>query len=356
MTICKKWFLYTLPALLCIATACGGDSIGVTDDAGPGPDSGVLPDAFVFPDGGVSATCGPAVVSDDLCIDCFNPEFLGAFFDGLGCYELWGCACEDDGSGDCARAFSTVAECEAAHATCDAVVCVDTGGEWFPAEPCGPCGHYDCGVPSALGCCDAGCNCGPGQRFVTGVGCVESPNCEAQLSCLATSGQWHPATECICGYSCGQPNDCQACVDSCDCGPFRNFNGAAGCTLDPGTCGAADEQGLCEATAGTWHETDGGCGHFFCGQPNLMDPCVAPGCDCGPYGNFHTDVGCVWDDACILLEAGQPCLGSGHASNCRPGLVCCDGCGMPPGCPTCQQPCCSDSPACENNGCPLPPP
>lgn len=348
-------FLVTL--LFGLAVACGGDSIGTGDgDGGPGPDAGPMPDGGGWPDGGLIPVCTSARVSDDLCIDCTNAELLGAFFDGLGCYELWGCACDDGGSGDCALAFPTIAACETAHALCDAVTCVDTGGDWYPAEPCGPCGHYDCGTPPLLGCCGEGCNCGPGHRFAPGLGCVESPSCEAQLSCLATHGEWHPQAECICGYTCGQPNDCRACVDSCDCGPYRNFDPVAGCVLDPGGCGPADEQGLCEATAGTWYATGNGCGHFTCGQPNLLDPCVTPGCDCGPYATFDNSVGCAWDELCILRESGEPCEGSAGSSNCRPGLVCCNDCGAPPGCPTCQTPCCEESPACEANGCFPPPP
>jgi len=337
-----------------VAAACGGNTIGSQDDdAGPGPDGDVHPDSEPPPDGGVLPQCPAAAVSDNLCIDCFNPEFLGAFFDGLGCYELWGCECDDGGSGDCGLAFASLAECEAAQAPCAAVTCVDTGGEWFPSQPCGPCGDYYCGTPSLLACCDAGCNCGPGRNFVPGLGCADSAACQPMEACLATAGSWHPESDCICGFTCGQANDCRACVDSCDCGPFRNFDPVAGCVPDPTGCGAADEQGLCEASAGTWYDTGNGCGHYTCGQPNLMDPCVMPGCDCGPYGNFDSTEGCVWDDACILRESGEPCT---SMSSCRPGLVCCNGCGMPPGCPTCQPPCCEDSPMCEANGCVMPGP
>jgi len=356
--------LVTVGVSLALATAaCGGDSIGATDDGGgPGPDvsvspdGGPMPDGGTLPDGGSFTTCAPAQVSDNLCIDCFNPELLGAFFDGLACHELWGCECDDQGSGDCDLAFATVAECEAAQSSCDGVLCVNTGGEWFPSEPCGPCGHYHCGMPSLLACCDAGCNCGPGKSFVPGQGCAVSAACQAEEACMATAGIWHPATECICGFTCGQPNPCDACLDSCDCGPYRNFDHATGCLLDAATCGAADDQGLCEATHGTWYDTGNGCGHFDCGLPNMTDPCVMPGCDCGPFANFDSAEGCVWDDWCILRDDGQPCVGSGSASNCRLGLVCCNDCGAPPGCPTCQPPCCEDSPICENNGCNIPPP
>ena len=245
-----------------VASACGGDSIGTPDDGGPGPDVDVFPDGGPLPDGGVSVNCTPAFVSDNLCIDCFNPELLGAFFDGLGCYELWGCECDDGGSGDCDLAYASVAACESAQAQCDGVTCMATGGEWFPSAPCGPCGHYQCGMPSVLGCCDAGCNCGSWRNFVPGLGCAASTACQPIEACLATAGTWHPEADCICGYTCGQPNDCQACVDSCDCGPFRNFDPVAGCVLDAAGCGPADEQGLCEASEGTWHDTDGGCGHY----------------------------------------------------------------------------------------------
>ncbi len=357
------WLVVTILALVLAAGACGGNTIGSTDDDGTVgsdgslyPDGGVLPDSGVVPDGGVLPHCAPAMVADNLCIDCFNPEFLGAFFDSMACHELWGCECDDQGSGDCDLAFANLADCEAAQSSCDGARCVDTGGEWFPSEPCGPCGHFTCGMPSLLNCCEAGCNCGPGRNFAPGQGCVDSAACQPMEACLATAGTWHPASDCICGFTCGRPDDCQACVDSCDCGSYRNFHPVAGCALNAAECGAADDQGLCEASAGTWYETGNGCGHYDCGQPNLMEPCVAPGCDCGPFANFDSTVGCVWDNSCILREAGQPCMGTGTASNCQLGLVCCNDCGAPPGCPTCQPPCCEDSPICGSNGCMMPPP
>lgn len=56
------------------------------------------------------------------------------------------------------------------------------------------------------------------------------------------------------------------------------------------------DQTLCEETDGTWDMT--ACEHYVCGVPNECQA-VIPGCDCGPSANFVEDVGCVEDDACV---------------------------------------------------------
>jgi hypothetical protein len=295
--------------------------------------------------------CDPAPVSDDACIDCTASVYLGAFWDGATCHALHGCGCHGDG---CDRGFPTVEECEAVHAACPARLCEGSGGHWLPDTLCGPCGHHQCGLPSQLACCSPGCDCGPGQTYVDGVGCQPDAGCTPEQACLATHGVWHPQSECTCGFTCGVPNDCEACVDACDCGPYRTFDPQGGCQWDP-ACGSPTPESLCEDTGGAWH-VDDGCGHYWCGEPNLLDPCIAPGCDCGIRRNFDSQLGCVYDEACLAPGPGEPCLGPGTSGSCRPGLVCCEQCGMAPGCPTCQVPCCQNDPGCQPNGCYPPPP
>ncbi|MBN2498453.1 MAG: hypothetical protein JXR96_27935 [Deltaproteobacteria bacterium] len=296
-------------------------------------------------------SCEAAPVSDDPCILCTQTVYLGAFWDGLACRELWGCSCFGDG---CGRAFDSVAECEAVHADCPASLCAATGGYWYFNTICGPCGSYHCGLPPDLECCGQGCDCGVGQSFVPDRGCQPDPSCTEQEACLATGGHWYPEQECICGFFCGLPGDCTACLDSCDCGPYRNFDRELGCVWDA-RCGTPSQESRCVDTGGNWH-TDGSCGHYLCGLPNLMEPCVAPGCDCGIYANFDPQTGCTLDESCILREAGEDCIGSGWTSSCRPGLVCCISSGMPPAFSTCMQPCCQGEPGCSSDGCMPPPP
>ncbi len=298
------------------------------------------------------ASCKAMPVADDMCVDCFAEMFLGTFWTGMECFDLWGCDCMGDG---CGRAFTSMEECEAVQQACPAPLCIGTGGTWYPAAGCGPCGHYECGIAPMDACCDEGCDCGPGRSFDPSSGCVDDPGCTAQQSCQATGGTWHPIEECMCEYVCGEQILCSDCMEACDCGTFRVFDERDGCLFDSERCGEADSVALCQGTGGRWAVGEG-CGDFACGIPNLIDPCVMPGCDCGRWKNFQTGVGCVPDPLCVMPGEGDACQGSGAYGNCRPGLVCCDGCGMPPGCPMCEQPCCGDAPWCEAGGCPLPPP
>ena len=129
----------------------------------------------------------------------------------------------------------------------------------------------------------------------------------------------------------------------------------AGCELDA-SCPRITQQQLCEETGGSWMMGGPSCGHYYCGHPNMVDPCVAPGCDCGPLSNFDDLEGCQPDADCLMSEEGQQCRGVGWDSNCRPGLVCCsihhllwD--------PTCMAPCCEEwGEVCMDNGCMVPPP
>lgn len=302
--------------------------------------------------------CEPQAVSDDLCIDCAVEAYLGAFWDGRACFELRGCRCRGAG---CAAPFASLEECEAFHQTCPAARCNATGGRWFP-EPFGGCG-FACGGPREADCFRpiADCLCPAGQTFVPDAGCAPDPSCTERDLCLATRGTWHPAAECVCGFHCGHPGDCEACVDSCDCGPARNFVRGAGCRVDA-ACSPEWGVDLCESTGGTWHTCEAGdpgcsCGHYHCGRPNTMEPCVMPGCDCGPGANFTAE-GCAPDADCYFGGEGAECNGAGaEGSSCRPGLSCCGECGVPGGaCRFCRTPCCAETPGCETSGCFPPPP
>lgn len=295
--------------------------------------------------------CSPMEVADDMCVDCTGPMFLGAFWSGMECFELRGCACTGDG---CHRAFASVPECELVQDTCEAHLCQETGGTWYPSQMCGPCGHYTCGLPPPEDCCDEGCDCGPGRSFDPATGCFDD-DCTPSQNCTATGGTWYPLEECRCEFFCGEEVLCSDCMEACDCGEFRVFDPDQGCLFDADRCGEPDEEALCTGTGGRWAEGEG-CGHFTCGQPNLTDTCVMPGCDCGLWANFQTGVGCVPDEDCVMPAEGDACIGHGFASSCRPGLSCCEHCGVAPGCPTCDPPCCDDSPACQDDGCFPPPP
>ena len=289
--------------------------------------------------------CEPQAAAGDGCATCGQTSFFGVFWDGRECFDLTSCGCR---GAACAGAFASMDECVAVQATCDSTACLATGGLWFPADA-GLCG-MTCGEPSPLPCAMDTCDCGPGRNFVTGKGCADDPSCAPDSYCRATRGTWHPASECICGYTCGVKNGCKACLDSCDCGPDRNFVAGEGCAVDA-ACSAASLEQLCTSTGGTWQSGES-CGNYVCGTVNTADPCVTPGCDCGWIANFDPAKGCVLDDGCMMRQAGEDCSSGG---SCRAGLVCCQACGMAPGCARCQDPCCPTDPYCFD-GCPPPPP
>jgi hypothetical protein len=301
--------------------------------------------------------CEPQAVADDVCLDCTASVFLGAFWDGRACFELHGCSCRGDG---CFLPFRSLEECETFHETCPAAVCAATGGRWFPEEH-GGCG-FACGGPREADCFApfADCLCPAGQTFHADTGCAADAECNERVLCYATRGTWHPGSECFCGFHCGVPGDCEACLDSCDCGPARNFVAGVGCRVDA-TCEAEWGIDLCTSTGGTWHDCSAGdpfcsCGDYHCGRPNVTEPCVMPGCDCGAGANFG-DEGCVPDAVCFFGDEGAECNGGGMDwSTCRPGLTCCSECGMMPGCSYCRNPCCAEWPECGDGGCPPPPP
>lgn len=293
------------------------------------------------------AGCGPQPVADDSCLDC-EPSSLGVFWNGRECFVLVACMCVGSG---CGQGFDSMAECEAVRAVCAASLCLETGGAWFPEQA--GLGGFTCGVPRDSAPVD-GCNCGPERTFDFSLGCVADAACGAREACLATGGSWHPASECFCGFTCGSPGACGACLDSCNCGPQRTFDEETGCVLDP-LCERVSDEEICEASGGRWIDADRWCGHYVCGVPNTIDACIAPGCDCGDGSNFDPIRGCFLDETCFYREIGRECTGWASDSTCRPGLMCCAHCAVP-GCFWCQDPCCGLSTECMDDGCPLPPP
>jgi hypothetical protein len=304
--------------------------------------------------------CAPQEVWDDRCEWCDPDEgaVLGVFWDGRGCFELLGCSsCVGP---DCAGAFVSVEECEAVHAGCDAVLCRTTGGRPH-ASGVDPC-VFTCGLPDPPpGICDATaipCDCGPGRSFATGAGCLDDPACDETVLCTLSGGTWHPESDGAASYLCGTLRPCDAflCDPACDCGTTRNFAEGLGCVPDL-ACPGADPASICRATGGRIPECrEGGpcpC-EFDCGVAQSV--CVAPGCDCGSYRRFDEALGCVYDAGCVLRGVGDPCAGGPSSRNCRAGLVCCSGCGMPLECPHCSIPCCPDNPTCMEDACTVPTP
>jgi hypothetical protein len=290
--------------------------------------------------------CAAQPVADPGCIDCTAEVFLGAFWDGRECFELHGCECRGEA---CAGAFESLEECRAVQAGCDGALCRATGGQWFRAWGGVACGFH-CGVPNPDACFVPfdSCNCGPGREFERGTGCVDAA-CDPARLCWGSGGTWHPASDCFCGFHCGRPGDCEACLDSCDCGLYRNFDPSAGCLPDR-TCAGTDTAAVCTSTGGTWHDcgpSDPGCtcGNYTCGSPFSFLPCLAPGCDCGTSRNFDDARGCVFVETCTFRQPGESCIGHGDSSSCRPGLACCPS--------FCGPPCCPDHPSCGEDGCPI---
>jgi hypothetical protein len=303
------------------------------------------------------AHCEPDVVASDSCATCPEGSALGTYWDGQRCFELWGCACAGE---SCAAGLSSGEECEAVHAPCDGARCLATAGQWFPAAA-GFCG-FRCGGPLPANCESpiAGCHCPAGQSFFSELGCHADESCSSEERCVRTGGEWHPESECYCGFVCGEPGICGACLDSCDCGPHRNFSPERGCEPDP-ACGVVESAAICQATGGVWWSCEPGepcsCGHAYCGEPNLVDPCVMPSCDCGPSANYEEYVGCRLDAGCWHGAEGDHCRGAGSdGSSCRDGLTCCPTCGIYAGCADCMAPCCPANPSCMDDGCGPPPP
>jgi hypothetical protein len=212
------------------------------------------------------------------------------FVDGQGCVE-------DD-------------TCNPAPGDTNEVLCQDSGGTWDEAA----CGHYRCGLPNECEAIDPGCDCGEGRNFVDGQGCVADDTCGPapgdinEALCQDSGGAWDIDT---CGhYRCGRESGCLAIIPGCDCGEGRNFIEGQGCAEDD-TCQQDTQSQLCEASGGSWDVS--ACGHYLCGLPNDCNA-VIPGCDCGPGANFVDGQGCAEDDACQpVLDEQALCLDSGGA-------------------------------------------
>jgi hypothetical protein len=345
---------HIMALLATVALGCGGTTglSGQTDPMDTSTDTATDtlsdPDAVIPP-----ADCTPARVAGHVCDSCFVDSFLGAYFTGSECFELWGCACYGPG---CTDRYDSVAECDAAHVGCEGSLCTTTGGIWLPSTPCGPCGHFICGLPTGARCCEEGCDCGPGNTFIETAGCRPDPGCTREQLCTASGGIWYADDPCgPCGdYWCGDAPLLGCCTPGCDCGAGRNFFDGEGCKVDD-ECDATTSE-LCTSTGGTWYPdvTCGPCGHYICGRPT-GDACCDEGCDCGPTANYETGLGCVYEPECPVGEVMQPCYGTGYESSCRAGLACCPTCDIGFGCPACLEPCCPTSPDCAADGCSLPP-
>ncbi|MCK6576053.1 hypothetical protein L6V77_33790, partial [Myxococcota bacterium] len=117
--------------------------------------------------------------------------------------------------------------------------CLDAAGA--PTDPlC--CAPYDCDE-SQVACNRIPPACPPGQAAsVIGLcwgPCVDALLCapsDDELLCASTGGAWSEQT---CGSPiCGVPNECAAIIPGCDCGPFQTFLPGVGCQNDPQCPGA----------------------------------------------------------------------------------------------------------------------
>lgn len=194
-------------------------------DAGPPLDAGS--DAGPPVDAGPAAACDPDDAASEPCASlCDGPSRY--YWNGDRCFSIDCGACRGD---DCGTAgFTSLEECEAAHATCEATLCRSTGGEWqFWSEECG---HFVCGVaPPAT--CESGfpvCDCGPSHSFDPELGCFEDdcptvdPSTPEEL-CVGTGGSWEAI---CCDTECGDFCPLLCAEMACNCGPGRVFE-ARGC-------------------------------------------------------------------------------------------------------------------------------
>jgi hypothetical protein len=223
----------------------GGDGCVTCGDAPIGADAGVRP-----------ASCTAASAEIDVCAAICD-AITGAFWDGTRCVEH---SCNCTGA-DC-EVYPTRTSCEAAHAHCDASLCLATGGRWFSRPQF--CGHFECGTPPTDVLCDEplpACDCGAYGIFVDGEGCMPGPLCEL--------------------------------------------------------IGPRDPDVLCAETGGTW--MTGICGHATCGRLSGLD-CASPGCVCGTYEIFDDERGCIQEPDCDVRLPGESCT---ETQRCGEGSVCC---------------------------------
>jgi hypothetical protein len=258
-----------------------GDACGCSVDA-PAPDAPALLDAG-------TASCAPQDAHAEICPGIVCDGYDNYAWDGERCVFI---PCGTCRGADCAGLPTDRAECQRAHASCDAALCTATGGDWqFWAEECG---HYECGFPV--------------------------------------------------------PADCRVGMPVCDCGYTRSFEPGVGCVT--ASCPDVDPQPpeiVCGSTGGTW--TEGICCPTTCGVFCDAD-CLSPACVCGPFQVFDSIRGCIDATECFERSAGETCTNA--ATRCEGTLICCQTCtgvGCEPD-SSCRAPVCDMNPdidECGNN-------
>lgn len=259
--------------------AAAGQDTGAVADAPSQGDTGLAIDAPSFLDAfRPPGDCTAMRVTEDSCGPlCDGPNQW--YWDGERCVEMDCGACRGE---DCGLGVLSEAACRSAHAACVPELCRATGGEWlFWAEECH---HYRCGVPQPAECLIGMpvCDCGPGNVFVDGEGCVAEGTCPDPLPspealCTSTGGTWENV---CCPSHCGVPCAAQCLAPACTCGPLQIFDEARGC-VDAAEChdGRMVDQtcsldGNVRCASGLLCcQTCGGAGCF--GEPT----CRAPVCD-----------------------------------------------------------------------------
>lgn len=177
----------------------------------------------------------------------------------------------------------------------DFALCAQTGGSWGLE-----CAHTNCSVMPGCITPVLACNCEPFSSWADGIGCVEDPSCRGN-SCVVDGVPMKDGErsysdgcsycDCIDGQLICTDGECDPCW-----GSFRDGSGI--CTAPFGGDAPAyccDDQGVCEASGGTWDPI--ACGDYTCGAPQNCDA-VIPGCDCGAGANFEPGLGCVPDPSC----------------------------------------------------------
>ena len=140
-----------------------------------------------------------------------------------------------------------------------------------------------------------------------------------------------------CDTMCGLEIDCGVSpgIPGCDCGPFGGFDEERGCI--PDNC-MADERVVCESSGGLWLPI---CCHTECGL-HCPDACVNNACQCPPNAVYEEGRGCIASPSCRERAPGQFC-NEASGMVCAEGYVCCSG--------VCQSPCCGDTECDEATGC-----
>lgn len=206
---------------------------------------------------------------DDCAVRCLGAS--SAFWDGSRCVAAH-CDCIGTECG----VYASVAACEAAHASCDAMLCQSTGGEWF--RYAGACGHFACGTRPPRTCEKPGpaCDCGPLSIFIEGAGCSPSASCTPAAPrardalCIDTGGELIDAcSDTWCGRGGGR-----SCMWlRCRCSDLEYFDEARGC-VPSATCEPRQPGERCDVT--------GLCGSgTVCCERDGVRTCVAPECSAG---------------------------------------------------------------------------